>query len=256
MAGQGAAIAFTPEMSGLLDRDRERMSAHAFSEANEPTLAVARAVTATTEMWVALGSVAVRGDAAGRLANRSFLIDAEGAIVAHYDKIHLFDVDLGQGERYYESTGYVPSDRAVGAQTPWGGLGLSVCYDVRFPALYTALAHAGADLIAVPAAFTVPTGRAHWHTLLRARAIETGGFVIAAAQFGHHEDGRDTYGHSLVVDPWGEVLLDMGEGGGTAVIELDLAAVGAARAKLPTLQHSRAFKATQAPRSGLGCGSR
>ncbi len=242
VAGQGAAIAFTPEMSGLLDRDRERMRSRVSDEANEPTLAAARAVAVATGMWVALGSLAVHTDAKdGRLANRSLLIDGAGEIVARYDKIHLFDVDLGTGERYRESASYAPGDRAVVARTPWAKLGLSVCYDVRFPALYTVLAQGGADVIAVPAAFTVPTGLAHWHTLLRARAIETGAFVVAAAQSGHHEDGRDTYGHSLVVDPWGEVLLDMGEGAGTAVVDLDLTAIASARARLPTLDHAREF---------------
>jgi len=242
VAGQGAAIAFTPEMSGLLDRDRERMRSRVSDEANEPTLAAARAVAVATGMWVALGSLAVHtGAKDGRLANRSFLIDGAGEIVARYDKIHLFDVDLGPGERYRESASYVPGDRAVVARTPRTKLGLSVCYDVRFPALYTVLAHGGAEVIAVPAAFTVPTGRAHWHTLLRARAIETGAFVVAAAQSDHHEDGRDTYGHSLVIDPWGEVLLDMGEGAGTAVVDLDLTAIASARARLPTLDHAREF---------------
>lgn len=239
-------IAFTPEMSGLLDRDRDRILGNARTEADEPTLAASCAVAADTGMWIALGSLAVRVDGSDRLANRSFMVDGTGAVAARYDKIHLFDVDLGPGDRYRESATYASGDRAVVAATPWGGLGLSVCYDLRFPALYAALAGAGAELVAVPAAFTVPTGRAHWHTLMRARAIETGAFVIAAAQSGHHEDGRDTYGHSLVVDPWGEVLLDMGEGAGTAVIEIDLAAVASARTRLPTAQHARAFNVVRA----------
>ncbi len=241
-AGEGAQIAFTPEMTGLLDRDRVRLMAGAVGEAEEPTLAAARAVAAETGMWVQLGSLAIRPSAdAERLVNRAFVIDGAGAIVARYDKIHLFDVDLGERERYRESATFAPGDRAVVAPTPWGQLALSICYDVRFPELYRALAQAAPTMIAVPAAFTRPTGEAHWHTLLRARAIEAGAYVIAAAQSGEHEDGRETYGHSLVIDPWGRVVVDMGEGAGVRVVEIDLGEVEATRARLPTLAHQRRF---------------
>ena len=231
-------------MSGVLDRDRARLAAGLSLEADDPVLAAVGDAARAHGVWVALGSLALWPGAGAALpVNRSLLIDDAGAVAARYDKIHLFDVDLGGGERYRESAGYAGGDRAVVAATPWGRLGLSVCYDVRFPALYRALAGAGGDILAVPAAFTVPTGTAHWHVLLRARAIETGCFVVAAAQSGTHADGRATYGHSLVVGPWGEVLLDMGEGAGVAVVDLDLAQVAAARAKVPALANTRAFAA-------------
>lgn len=242
LAGRGAEIVFTPEMSGLLDRDRSRGRAAMRTEGDDPVLAAVREAARTHGVWVELGSLALLPDAGAALpVNRSLLIDDHGAVVAHYDKIHLFDVDLPNGERYRESAGYAPGTSATVAATPWGMLGLSVCYDVRFPALYRALAGAGAGILSIPAAFTVPTGQAHWHILLRARAIETGCFVVAAAQSGHHEDGRATYGHSLVVDPWGAVLLDMGEGRGVATVDIDLAAVGAARGRVPALANARAF---------------
>jgi predicted amidohydrolase len=241
-AAAGARIAFTPEMTGLLDRDRTRLLSHAGDEADEPTLSTVRAIAARTGMWVQLGSLAIRpAPDAERLVNRAFLIDGTGAIVARYDKIHLFDVDLGEGQRYCESATFAPGQQAVVALTPWGSLALSICYDIRFPELYRALAEAAPAMIAVPAAFTRLTGEAHWHTLLRARAIETGAFVIAASQSGAHEDGRETFGHSLVVGPWGEVLLDMGEGAGVALIDLNLAEVEKARTRLPTLGHRRPF---------------
>ena len=241
-ADAGARIAFTPEMSGLLDRDRDRLLANARGEGADLTLAAAREVAAATGMWVQLGSLAVRaapGDE--RLANRAFLIDGTSEIVARYDKIHLFDVDLGEGQRYRESATFTPGDRAVVAATPWGPVALSICYDMRFSALYAKLAEATPTIIAVPAAFTRPTGEAHWHPLLRARAIEAGAFVVAAAQSGVHEDGRETYGHSLVVGPWGEVLAEAADGPGVLVADLDLAAVASARARLPTLAHRRQF---------------
>ena len=240
LAGQGAAIVFTPEMSGLLDRDRARVIASATTEDADPTLAAARAAAAEHRVWVHLGSCPVKPTAdADRLLNRGFLIDDTGEIRARYDKVHLFDVDLPTGERYRESATYIPGEAAVAADTPWGRLGLTICYDIRFPRLYDVLSGAGASLIAVPAAFTRPTGEAHWHTLLRARAIEAGAFVIAAAQAGRHEDGRETFGHSLVVDPWGRVLLDMGETGGHAVCDLDLSAVADTRARIPAIAHRR-----------------
>jgi predicted amidohydrolase len=174
-----------------------------------------------------------------RLRNRSFLIDECGDVRATYDKIHLFDVDLASGESWRESASYEPGSRAVVADTPAGRLGLSICYDLRFPDLYRALTDAESQILAIPAAFTVPTGRAHWHVLIRARAIEAGVFVAAAAQSGRHEDGRETFGHSLVVGPWGEVLLDMGEGIGIGFAEVDLAALDEVRGRLPALSHRR-----------------
>ena len=240
LAGQGAQIVFMPEMSGLVDRDRRRAATHIRAEADDIVLAAVRNAAAAHKVWVHLGSLALQGSD-NRFANRGFLIDAEGEIRARYDKIHLFDVTLPGGETYRESAAYTPGAEAVCAATPWGGLGLTICYDLRFPALYAALANAGAMMLAVPAAFTRTTGEAHWHVLLRARAIETGCFVIAAAQTGHHADGRDTFGHSLVIAPWGEVLLDMGTAPGTAVCDIDLAATTEARSRVPALRHVRPF---------------
>lgn len=241
LAGAGARLIFTPEMSGILDRDRARLAAKLSDESSDPVLAAVRDAARRHGVWVQLGSLALCDPAHDLPVNRALLIDAAGAVVARYDKIHLFDVDLPGGERIRESAGYAPGEFATVAHTPWGGLGLTVCYDVRFPALHAALARAGADMLSVPAAFTRPTGAAHWHILLRARAIETGCFVIAAAQTGVHEDGRATYGHSLVVDPWGTVLLDMGAAPGSATCDIDLAAVAAARARIPALANARAF---------------
>ena len=241
LAADGAQLIFTPEMSGLLDRDRARAAAAVRSEADDAVLAAVRAAARAAGAWVQLGSLALRDPGSDRLANRAFLIDSDGEIRARYDKVHLFDVTLPGGESYRESSAYAPGERAVVADTPWGGLGLTICYDVRFPTLHGALARAGARILSVPAAFTRPTGIAHWHVLLRARAIETGCFVVAAAQTGVHVDGRATFGHSLVVSPWGEVLLDMGEPAGTAVLDLDLAAVDEARGRVPALTHARAF---------------
>lgn len=240
LAAEGARIAFTPEMSGLLDRDRARILANARSESEDPTLATAREMAAEHGLWVHLGSCPIKPSSdADRLLNRGFLIDDRGEIRARYDKVHLFDVDLPGGERYRESATYLPGREAVAAATPWGLLGLSICYDLRFARLFDALSGAGAHMIAVPAAFTKPTGEAHWHTLLRARAIEAGAFVIAAAQTGRHEDGRETYGHSLVVDPWGRVLLDMGPEAGHAIRDIDLGAVADTRARIPAIAHRR-----------------
>jgi predicted amidohydrolase len=235
----GAAMLFTPEMSGLLDRDSERAAHNVRLEENDEALAAAREAARGQGIWVHLGSLAVRTE--GRqLANRSFVIDPRGEIRARYDKIHLFDVDLPSGESWRESAVYKHGSEAVVVTgTPVGTLGLTICYDLRFPALFARLAEAGADLIAVPAAFTVPTGRAHWEVLLRARAIEAGLFVVAAAQAGHHEDGRNTYGHSLVVDPWGEVLVDMGEGPGVAFADIELSRITDVRGRVPALSHRR-----------------
>jgi predicted amidohydrolase len=243
-AGAGADMLFTPEMSGLLDRDRQRATAHVTTEAADPVLAAVREAAARHGLWVQLGSLALRGEGE-KFVNRGFLIRPDGSIAARYDKIHLFDVALGS-ESWRESAAYEAGTNAVIAETPWGGLGLTICYDVRFPALHRALAQAGAALIAVPAAFTRPTGEAHWHILLRARAIETGCFIIAAAQTGNHADGRATYGHSLVVAPWGEVLLDMGDAPGLGLADIDLGAVMAARSKVPALEHDRPFRLSRA----------
>ena len=239
-AAGGARMAFTPEMTGLLDRDRKRAAASIVEEGADPVLAAARAAAARLGLWVHLGSLALRpGGAEGRYVNRAFLIDDAGVIRARYDKLHLFDVDLPTGESWRESTAYAPGESAVVAETPVGQLGLSICYDMRFPDLYRALSDAGAEILAAPAAFTVPTGKAHWHVLLRARAIEAGCFVVAAAQTGRHEDGRATYGHSLVIDPWGEVLLDMDEAPGVGFAEIDLQKLHDVRARIPVLRHRR-----------------
>jgi len=238
-AAGGAAMLFTPEMSGLLDRDRARAASNLRLPEEDPVLAAVREAAAKAGIWVHLGSLAVRRADEPRLANRAFLIDDAGAVRATYDKLHLFDVDLPTGESWRESAAYAPGEAAVVAQTPVGPLGLSICYDLRFPDLFRALTDAGAKVIAIPAAFTVPTGEAHWHVLMRARAIEAGVFVVAAAQAGHHEDGRETYGHSLVVGPWGEVLLDMGSEPGLAFAEIDLAEVDRVRARVPALDHRR-----------------
>ena len=245
-ADGGAAMLFTPEMSGLLDQDRERAQAHLASEAEDPVLAAVRQAAAQRGVWVHIGSLALAGERSdGRLVNRGFLIDAAGEVRARYDKIHLFDVDLPTGESWRESAAYAPGEQPVVAQTPAGILGLSICYDLRFPDLYEALTGAGATILAIPAAFTVPTGEAHWHVLLRARAVEAGVFVVAAAQTGLHEDGRRTYGHSLVVDPWGKVLLDMETEPGIGFGDLDLAQVEEVRRRIPAIRHRRPISKPQ-----------
>ncbi len=237
-----AAMLFTPEMSGLLDRDRKRAAAHLVCEEDDRVLAAVREAAAEQGLWVHLGSLALRAARdSERLVNRGFVIDDKGAVRARYDKIHLFDVDLDTGESWRESSVYDAGERAQTVETPLGTLGLSVCYDLRFAALYRALSDAGATVLTIPAAFTVPTGRAHWHTLLRARAIESAAFVVAAAQYGSHEDGRETYGHSLVIDPWGEVLLDMDEQIGVGFAEIDPARVEEVRRRIPVLRHRRDF---------------
>ena len=240
----GAAMLFTPEMSGLLDRDRKRASQAIVPQDEDRVLAAVREAAAAQGLWVHLGSLALlRPD--GRFANRGFVIDDTGAIRAAYDKLHLFDVDLPTGERWRESAVYAAGEGAVVVETPAGRLGLSICYDLRFPDLYRALSDAGATVLAVPSAFTRPTGAAHWHVLLRARAIEAGAFVLAAAQTGEHQDGRTTYGHSLAVDPWGETLLDMGEAAGLGFADLDPARLADVRARVPALQHRRPIPAVQ-----------
>ena len=238
-AAAGAAMLFTPEMSGLLDRDAKRASDKLRRSDDDCVLAACRAAAREQAIWLHLGSLAVLS-VDGKLANRGFVIDSAGDIRAAYDKMHLFDVDLPTGESWRESETYTAGEEPVVVDgTPVGKLGLTICYDLRFPALFAALAEAGADVIAVPAAFTVPTGRAHWETLLRARAIEAGLFIVAAAQSGHHEDGRATYGHSLVVDPWGEILLNMNENIGVACVDLDLGRISEVRSRLPALHHRR-----------------
>ncbi|WP_066717276.1 carbon-nitrogen hydrolase family protein [Sphingomonas pituitosa] len=236
----GAAMLFTPEMSGLLDGDRVRARPHYRAEDEDRVLAAVRDAAAKHGTWVHLGSLAVlRGD--GKLANRAFVIDDSGAVRARYDKMHLFDVDLPTGESWRESNSYTAGEAPVVVETPLGMLGLAICYDLRFPDLFRTLSNAGATLLAVPAAFTRPTGAAHWHVLLRARAIEAAAFVLAAAQTGEHADGRATYGHSLAIDPWGEVLLDMGAPAGLGFADVDPARIADVRTRVPVLRHRRAI---------------
>lgn len=235
----GAAMLFTPEMSGMLDRNRERAWETAAVEDEDIVLAAVRAAAAKADIWVHLGSVALKVGS-DKLANRGFVIDGGGDIRARYDKIHLFDVDLPTGESWRESAMYRAGEgAAIVPDTPVGKLGLTICYDLRFPELFQRLSDAGADTISVPAAFTVPTGKAHWQVLLRARAIEAEAFVIAAAQAGHHEDGRETYGHSLVADPWGELVLEMGGEPGLAFAELNMDRIAEVRSRIPVHQHRR-----------------
>jgi predicted amidohydrolase len=237
----GADLVCLPENVSLLEPVSRLLREKAPTEDEHPALAAYREAAQSNGVWLLIGSLTVRLNGDDRLANRSLLVDAEGAIVARYDKIHLFDVDLGPGERYRESATIAPGERAVVATTPWGRLGLSVCYDLRFPQLYRRLAQAGADFLTIPAAFTRTTGRAHWHVLQRARAIETGSWVFAPAQCGVHAEGRETYGHSLIVDPWGQIVADGGEDVGLIFADVDPAAVEAARRRIPSLQHDRPF---------------
>jgi predicted amidohydrolase len=235
----GAEMLFTPEMSGLLDRDVQRARGNVTSEEQDRVLVACRDVAKRNNIWVHIGSLAVTAEDE-RFANRGFVIDSGGDIRASYDKIHLFDVDLPTGESWRESNVYRGGSEAVVVEgTPLGKLGLTICYDLRFPALFQSLTDAGAQVVSVPAAFTVPTGRAHWEILLRARAIEAGVFIVAAAQCGRHEDGRETYGHSLIVDPWGTILLDMGEQVGVAFAEIDLGKVDEVRSRVPAISHRR-----------------
>jgi predicted amidohydrolase len=245
-AKDGAGLVVTPEVLNIVSGSRTRQEAVLTTEAEDPTLARLRTVAAETGVWLVIGSLALRtGDQDGRFANRSFLIAPDGTIAARYDKIHMFDVDLDGGESYRESAAFRPGAQAVVARAGAATLGLSVCYDLRFAYLYRALAKAGAQILTVPAAFTVPTGQAHWHVLLRARAIETGCFVLAAAQTGTHptREGplRRTFGHSLAVSPWGEVLADAGRDPGVTLVDLDLAEIERVRARVPALHHDRPF---------------
>jgi predicted amidohydrolase len=244
----GATFILTPEITAMLEPKREQHLAKAKAEAENPALAAFRELAKETGAWLLIGSIAIKLEEK-RLANRSFLLTPEGEIAARYDKIHMFDIDLKNGETYRESALYRPGDTPVLAELPWGMLGMTVCYDVRFAYLYRTLAQAGADFLAIPAAFTVPTGKAHWHVLQRARAIETACFVLAPAQWGEHAEGRKTYGHSLIVDPWGEVLADAGEGVGFVTAEIDPARIAEARQIVPALRHDRPLSAPQMPRA-------
>jgi deaminated glutathione amidase len=238
-AGQGADYVQTPEMTSLVERSRTALFDKVGPEERDPTLAALREVARERRIVVHVGSIAVR--AGDKIANRAFVVDADGDIVASYDKIHLFDVDLPGGESWRESATYAGGELAVLAETPWGLFGLTICYDVRFPALYRALAEGGASFLSAPACFTRQTGEAHWHVLHRARAIETGSFMISAAQGGVHEDGRETFGHSLIVDPWGRLLAEAATEPGVILAEIDVAQVADARARIPALKHARAF---------------
>jgi deaminated glutathione amidase len=231
-ADAGATFYFAPEMSLLLDSDKKRAAPHIRQQNDDGNIASLCDLALTHRIWLHVGSVPVAtGD--GKIANRSFIIDSAGKIVATYDKIHLFDVDLSTGESWRESSTYQPGTAPRVVETPVGMLGLAICYDMRFPELFAQLTKFGVGCLAIPAAFTVPTGKAHWHTLLRARAIEAAAFVVAAAQSGHHEDGRETFGHSLVIDPWGEILLDMGQGEGLGFVDIDLARIAEVRGQIP-----------------------
>ena len=245
-ASAGAEFILTPEMTNCLSSDRGHQRAVFRQETDDETLAALRAVAQARRIWLLIGSLGLlTQDADGRFANRSFLIGPDGSIAARYDKIHMFDVDVSETEIYRESHGYRPGDRAVLCKTPFGTLGLTVCYDLRFPALYRKLAQAGAEILTVPAAFNHVTGAAHWETLIRARAIETGCFVLAPAQTGFHSEtrgkGRRTHGHSLAVAPWGEVLADGGTEPGVTLVDIDLGRVSDARSRVPSLRHDRSF---------------
>ena len=238
---QGAVFIATPEMSNILEPDRPRLKSLVRDEREDQSVAGFSALAAELGLWLNVGSLALKGDGE-KLLNRSLLLAPDGSIAARYDKIHLFDVDLPTGERLRESHAYEGGSRAVLAQTPFGMLGLTICYDMRFARLYRSLAQAGAGFFTVPSAFTVPTGQAHWHVLLRARAIETASFVLAAAQGGRHESGRETFGHSLIVSPWGEVLAEGGTEPQMLIADLDMNQVAEVRRRLPALKHDRAYE--------------
>jgi len=237
----GADYVLTPEMTNILALKREHLFAKIVAEENDPTLAAMRETARKLGIYVHIGSIAIKASH-DKAWNRSFLIDRKGDLIARYDKIHMFDVDLAGGESYRESNNYRAGELAVVADLPWGRLGMTICYDLRFPALYRALAEAGASFLAIPAAFTRQTGEAHWHVLQRARAIENGCFVLAAAQGGRHENGRDTYGHSLVVDPWGRIIAEGGTEPGVVIAEVDPAEIAKARGRVPSLNHGRRFE--------------
>jgi deaminated glutathione amidase len=237
----GADYVQTPEMTNILEARRDALMAAIVQEHEDPSLAAFRDVARQHRLWLHIGSLALKVSP-DRAVNRGFLINPQGEIAARYDKIHMFDVDLANGETYRESRSYTPGEHAVIADLPWGRLGLTICYDLRFPSLYRALAEAGSMFLAIPSSFTKQTGEAHWHVLNRARAIENGCYVFAAAQGGSHENGRDTFGHSLVVDPWGRVLAEGDVEPGVVIAEIDPTAVAAARARIPSLQHGRRFE--------------
>jgi deaminated glutathione amidase len=236
----GADYVLTPEMTNIIAK-RERLMATIVEEERDPTLAALREAARKHSLYIHIGSLAIKASPE-RAANRSFLIDRRGDVVARYDKIHMFDVDLAGGESYRESHSYRPGDLAVVADLPWGRLGVTICYDLRFPALYRALAESGASFLSIPSAFTRPTGEAHWHVLMRARAIENGCFVFAAAQGGRHESGRESFGHSLIVDPWGQILAEGGTEPAVILADVDPAQVTAARSRIPSLHHGRRFE--------------
>jgi deaminated glutathione amidase len=237
----GADYVQTPEMTNIMEVKRDNLFAAIVAEEQDATLAAFRDLARRLAIWVHAGSLAVKVSP-DRAANRSFLIDPRGDIKARYDKIHMFDVDLANGESYRESRSYQPGELAAVADLPWGRLGLTICYDLRFPALYRALAEAGSSFLAIPSAFTRQTGEAHWHVLNRARAVENGCFVLAAAQGGTHESGRETYGHSMVVDPWGRIIAEGDDAPGVVMAEVDPSLVGKARGRIPSLQHGRRFE--------------
>lgn len=238
-AAAGAVMYFAPEMSLVLDRDRDRSRCHVVAESESQHLRTLAKAAKDAAIWVHLGSAPFRHEASGKLVNRTLVLGPDGQVRARYDKMHLFDVDLLTGESWRESAAYTAGDAPAVITTRLGLMGLTICYDLRFPQLYAELIAAAVDVIAIPAAFTVPTGKAHWHTLLRARAIEAEAFVIAAAQSGLHDDGRETFGHSLVVDPWGEVLLDMGEGESLSFVEIDLPRIADVRRQIPVHENRR-----------------
>ncbi len=238
---KGAHFAATPEMTSLFEAESDALFAKVLTQEDDTALIAFRALAEELSLWLLIGSLPIRV-AERQCANRSFLIDPKGAVRATYDKIHMFDVDLPGGEVYRESKNYRPGERAVVANLPWGKLGMSVCYDLRFPQLYRTLAKAGASFLSIPAAFTYTTGQAHWHVLQRARAIETGCFVIAPAQGGKHENGRHTFGHSVIVDPWGNIVAEAGDSPTVIVADIDPNKVAEARSRVPALTHDREFK--------------
>ncbi len=249
-AGQGAVLVCLPENVTMIEPKPRQHLAKAEPEESHSGLASLREMAARHKIWLLVGSLSVK--VGERIANRSYLLNPDGATIAAYDKVHLFDVDLAGGESYRESDTIRAGDKAVIAPTPWGRLGMTICYDLRFPQLYRALAKDGADFIAIPAAFTRTTGRAHWHVLIRARAIETGCYVFAPAQCGEHAEGRLTYGHSLIVSPWGEILADGGEGVGVITADIDPARVAETRRMIPCLRHDRPFSGPSAPLRAAG----
>jgi deaminated glutathione amidase len=240
----GADYVQTPEMTNILAIKRDHLFANIVAEDQDPTLATLREVARKLAIYIHIGSLAIKASP-DKAVNRSLLIDHKGDVIARYDKIHMFDVDLAGGESYRESNNYRAGEVAVVTDLPWGRLGITVCYDLRFPDLYRALAEAGASFLAIPSAFTRQTGEAHWHVLQRARAIENGSFVFAAAQGGRHENGRDTFGHSLIVDPWGRILAEGGTEPGVVMAEIDPAEVVTARARIPSLRHGRRFEVVE-----------